>query len=162
MLSPATHRRVEAADKRFDRQPLAWSMTRLAPGPIAPVALTALLLALALSGCTAPGEQLVVNNHPGAFQLAGQVAGKTGTETYRWENSADQASVSWGGQVASGTFTLTIKDAAGKQVHSHSFGGTRQGSDSGATQTGTPGTWTIVVQFSSYTGQMALNVNAYG
>ncbi len=150
LVSPRT-------DNRLARWPVTQLMTR-----VVSFALGALLLALALSGCTAPGEQLVVNNDPGNFQLAGQVAGKSGTETYKWQNSANKASVSWGGQVASGSFSLTIKDADGQQVHSHSFGGTRQGSDSGATQTGTPGTWTIEVKFSSYTGQMALNVNSFG
>ncbi len=120
-----------------------------------------LLASFVLSGCTAPGEQLIVNNNPGAFQLAGQVAGKSGTETYEWQNNAQRASVSWGGQVASGSFTLSIKDAAGKQVHTHSFGGTAQGSDSGSTQSGAAGKWTITVTFSGYTGQMALNVNSF-
>ncbi|MGB0653089.1 MAG: hypothetical protein ACPGQL_07790 [Thermoplasmatota archaeon] len=115
--------------------------------------------AIVLSGC-AGFEQQSVSNTDNNFSYAGQVAGKSETETYDWKNSFSRAQVSWGGQSASGSFTVTIKDSLGNQVYSETFSGTQQGGGNMQTERGTPGTWEVKITFRDFTGQMGLAVQA--
>lgn len=117
-------------------------------------------LAIGLSGCT--GGQYACSSTSGAFSCGGQVANKSGSESFNWDNSGTRAMVAWGGQAASGSFTLSILDAAGKQVYSRNFSGTNQGGASENTATGASGTWTVRVTYSDFTGQMGLSVTGAG
>ncbi|MGB1586627.1 MAG: hypothetical protein ACPHID_06245 [Thermoplasmatota archaeon] len=110
-----------------------------------------------LAGCAG---QSAVNNNTNNFSYAGQAAGWDDVETYTWKNTMGTASVSWGGQVAEGSISVTIKDAAGKQVFSRGLSGQSQEGFSGDTASGLAGDWTIKLTFQDYTGQMGLNVRA--
>ncbi len=121
------------------------------------------MLATALSGCSG-AEQLVVQNNPGNFQMAGQVAGKSGSVSYTWDNPSNTAMVQWGGQSGSGAFTLSVRDAAGKTVYTNTISGASQGGSQQDTSSGKAGAWQIVLDFDSFTGQMGLQVlgDGYG
>ncbi len=89
----------------------------------------------------------------------GQAAAKTGKEDYLWSNPSPTARVSWGGQVATGTLHLVIKDACSvvKLDKTISNG---QGGDYGALPNGMPGKWLISFDFAAFTGQMGLSVTS--
>jgi hypothetical protein len=112
-----------------------------------------------LAGCTS--GQAGVANMTNNFSYGGQTAGKSGTETFTWENTMGKAMVSWGGQASKGSFTLTIQDAAGKQVYSGSQGA-GQGGMAGNTASGKAGSWVILLRFDDFTGQMGLSLVASG
>ncbi|MCA1818618.1 MAG: hypothetical protein ABR562_07120 [Thermoplasmatota archaeon] len=124
------------------------------------LAATAAIASLLLSGCAGAGPE-GVSNVQDAFSYGGQVSGKDGTQTFSWDNSQAKAMLSWGGQASSGTFTVNIQDAAGKQVYSGSMGPGQNGM-SGNTASGKAGSWTIVLNFHGFTGQMGLSVVAAG
>lgn len=119
--------------------------------------LALLMLATALSGCAGAG-QFGVSNQPGNFNMGGQVAGKTESLSYTWENPGSTAKVQWGGQSSSGTVQVSIRDAAGKTVYGSTFGGTGQGGASDSTSSGKAGQWQIVVEFNDFTGQVGLSI----
>jgi hypothetical protein len=81
---------------------------------------------------------------------------KSGTERYDWQNTGTAASVQWGGQ-GSGSFTVTIEDAAGQQVYSRSFGGGQAGSHD-TTSRGRAGLWHIDLTFTGFSGQGGLDI----
>lgn len=125
-------------------------------------------IALVIAGCMAGAEctagqgaggQQGVCNATDSFAYGGQVSDRSGTETYTWETTQDEARVSWGGQGASGSVTITIEDADGRQVYQETFS-EGQGSSSDTTDAGEAGEWTIRVSFSGYTGQMGLGITA--
>lgn len=125
-------------------------------------------VALVIAGCMAGAEctagqgaggQQGVCNATDSFAYGGQVSGKTGTESYTWENTASQARVSWGGQAGSGSVTITIQGADGKTVYQETFSGGQSGS-SDTTFSGEPGEWGIEIKFSGFTGQMGLGITA--
>ncbi len=125
-------------------------------------------VALVIAGCMAGAEctagqgaggQQGVCNATDSFAYGGQVSDRSGTETYTWENTQDTARVSWGGQAGSGSVTITIEDADGRQVYRQTFSG-GQGGSSETTDAGEPGEWTIRVSFTGYTGQMGLGITA--
>lgn len=96
-----------------------------------------------------PGIQPQITNNTDAFsyQLT-DLSGVAGTWNYTWQNTGTRAKVthaSDGG--ASGTATVTLRDAAGTQVYSGAF------TTSGETITapaGIAGAWTISVSYSGY------------
>lgn len=114
--------------------------------------LALLLPALLLAGCSAGGS---VSNNPDHFAYGGGAAGKSTTEVYEWGNSGTAAQVSWGGG-GTGTLTLTIQDAAGKQVFRRDLG---TGGVHERTLDGQPGTWRITLGFGNYNGGMGLNID---
>ena len=116
------------------------------------------LLAFALAGCA----QDAVSNQTDAFNYGGQVAGKSGTQTYTWKVTGSTVTVNWGGQSASGTFDLSLKDPLGQQVYFKSFGGTSQGGASNTLDNEKTGSWTVTLEFHDYTGQMGLSITAGG
>lgn len=124
--------------------------------PLACVAL-ALAATVTLSGCT--GANLGVSNNPGSFSLGGQTSGTSDTKSYDWQNPSTRAEIQFGGQAASGSFKVTIKDATGREVHSITFSSANEGY-SQRTDSGTPGTWKIVIDFRDFTGNVGLNINA--
>lgn len=120
-------------------------------------AFSILALAFLLAGCAG---QSAVSNQTNNFSYAGQAANWDEVETYTWTNTIGTAHVSWGGQVAEGSISVTIKDAAGKQVFSRGLSGQSQEGFSGDSSAGAPGDWTIKLTFQDYTGQMGLNIRA--
>jgi hypothetical protein len=122
--------------------------------PLAVVASLAVLVLL--SGCT----QAAVSNQTDHFSYSGQVAGVSDTKAYTWHNTVGKTAVSWGGQSASGTFTLTVKDAAGKVVYAKQVGGTQQGGVSDSSSSGLAGDWSVTLDFHDFTGQMGLSLDA--
>ncbi len=96
-----------------------------------------------------PGIQPQVINNTDAFsyQLT-NLATVSGTWDYTWQNTGTLAKVthaSDGG--ASGTATVTIRDAAGTQVYSGAFA---TSGETVSTPTGVAGAWTISVTYSGY------------
>jgi len=120
---------------------------------------TTLALTVMLSGCA---EQFAVSNQTNNLSIAGQAAGKGGSESWTWKNTVGSAQVSWGGQAAEGRMTLKIEDAAGKQVFSRSLSGTSQEGFDGPTSSGAPGDWKVTLRFDDFTGQMGLSIRAGG
>ena len=120
-----------------------------------PILLLGLLVVVSLSGCA----QVGVSNNTNSFSYGGQVAGKTDSISYEWKNTGSKANINWGGQAASGTMVLTIKDAAGANVFTKTISGASQSGSSDSTKSGKSGDWTITLSFNDFTGQMGLNVN---
>ncbi|MEA3203135.1 MAG: hypothetical protein QOI63_808 [Thermoplasmata archaeon] len=116
------------------------------------------LTAFALAGCA----QDSVSNQTNAFSYGGQVAGKSGTQRYTWKVTGGNVLVSWGGQSASGSFDLSLKDGAGNQVYIRSFSGTQQGGAAETLHNVKAGDWTVVLDFHGFTGQMGLSLTADG
>lgn len=116
------------------------------------------VVALAAAGCA----QDAVSNTADHFSYGGQVAGKSGSATYTWKVTGSAVTVSWGGQSASGSFDLVLKDGAGQQVYARSFGGAQQGGASETLRNVKAGEWTVTLSFHAFTGQMGLNLQASG
>lgn len=108
---------------------------------------------------SAGGGQASVSNNPGSFSYGGQAAAKTGKEDYLWSNPSPTARASFGGQVATGTLHLVIKDACGKKELDKTVA-SGQGGDYGALPNGRPGKWLISLEFTAFTGQMGLTVTS--
>ena len=83
-----------------------------------------------------------------AFQLTG-VTNSHGTLSYTWHNTGTMASIDRSSSISAGIVTLTVRDAAGAQVHQGPLNGT---TGSVATTAGAAGNWTIVVDFVDTTG----------
>jgi hypothetical protein len=105
------------------------------------------------------GGQSAVSNGPGAFSYGGQVAVKTANEDYPWTNPSPTARASFGGQAATGTLRIVVKDACSK-VEMDKTVGPGQGGDYGALPAGTPGKWLVSLEFSAFTGQMGLSITS--
>lgn len=124
-----------------------------------------LLMPLLLSGCAANcsgsqglGGQQGVCNEGDSFYF-GKQGSFMGTETHTWQNSGTKATVAWGGQ-GTGTVTVKIKDAAGKEVFSKDFSGAGQAGGTHATQVGKAGAWTITISAKvAFQGQVGVAVN---
>lgn len=102
------------------------------------------------------GAQSGVSNEPGQFAYGGQATLKLGTERYTWTNHAPVATLAWGGQTTTGTFTLVVEDACGVEVWRGDASALSQESGYERTTRGTAGDWTLTLQFTAYTGQMGL------
>jgi hypothetical protein len=116
------------------------------------------LTAFSVAGCA----QDAVSNMTDNFSYGGQVASKNGSASYTWKVTGANVMISWGGQSASGSFDLVLKDGQGNQVYTRSFSGASQG---GATETlhnVKTGDWTVTLSFHSFTGQMGLSLQASG
>jgi hypothetical protein len=116
------------------------------------------LCAFALAGCA----QDAVSNQTDAFSYGGQVAGKSGTQRYTWKVTGSTVGISWGGQSASGTMDLTLKDGQGQTVYTHSFTGASQSGVSDTRRNVKSGDWQVILDFHGFTGQMGLSLAASG
>ena len=117
---------------------------------------------LVLSGCTvsnSPGGQDAVSNQDNNFSYSTNAGMTTKTENFEWTNSGSKAAVHWSMNMGMGSASLTVKDAAGKQVFTKSFSGTGQQASSQTTTTGEAGEWTITVKLTGASGQIAFHVN---
>lgn len=108
----------------------------------------------------AGAQQSGVSNQPGSFSYSGQFAAKTGKEVYLWQNPSSGAYVQWGGQSAAGSVGLRVQDACGDEVYGKQYGGAQQTGAQEATGRGVPGEWALTFEFSSYTGQMGLQITS--
>ncbi|MHB8605593.1 MAG: hypothetical protein ACYDCK_10105 [Thermoplasmatota archaeon] len=111
------------------------------------------------AGCTDSGAS-GVSNQPNQFSYGGNACGRSARESYTWSNSATTAKVSWGGASSTGTLSLEVDDQAGRTVYTGTVAG---GGATGASTTsavGVPGSWTVVLTFSSFTGSMGLHVES--
>lgn len=99
-----------------------------------------------------------VSNNAGSFSDSGQVAGATGTAEYAWTDASGRGQISWGGQAGSGSLKLTLLDACGKQVYTHTWSAPSQGGVQENAQPGTPGKWLVRMEFTAFTGQMGLSI----
>lgn len=88
-----------------------------------------------------------------AFQVT-DVQDGSGHHVYAWSNGGAAATVDRSSAIGGGTVTLTIRDASGTVVHSDPL----TSSGSVVTGTGTPGSWTIEVDFSHATGTVNFRV----
>jgi hypothetical protein len=114
----------------------------------------AALAALALvvgcgDGPTAPGIQPQITNLTDAFSYqVSAVQSFTGTYTYTWQNTGTVAKITHASDAgATGTATLTVKDAAGTQVYSGELVSSGQPLTAPA---GVAGAWTVKVVYSNY------------
>jgi hypothetical protein len=124
----------------------------------APLVLALLVLAAALAGCTGVTGGREVTTTPDHFQYKGGGV-INGTEEFAWENSKSKATVTYQGG-GTGSLTLTLLDAAGKQVYQKGVRGTGGQTFTDTTAEGQPGTWTIRVHFEGVSGGMDLRVDA--
>jgi hypothetical protein len=126
------------------------------------LAVGAVLAALLMSGCSGSttGMQSGLVNSPNSFSYGGQLS-RDATDSMTWVNDHPAAQVSWGGQVASGSFTLTMHDSAGHQVYSKTYGTGQSGANE-QTSSGMSGDWTITMAFNNFSGQMGLSITGSG
>ena len=110
--------------------------------------LTTLLLACG-DGPTAPGIQPQITNIADAFSYqVTSIQSFTGSYNYTWQNSGTVAKITHASDAgATGTATLTVKDAAGTLVYSGQLVSSGQPLSSPA---GVAGAWTITVAYSDY------------
>jgi len=114
-------------------------------------ALTALVWVAACGdGPTAPGIQPQITNNTDAFSYqVSSIQNFSGTYSYTWQNTGTLAKITHASDAgATGTATLTVKDAAGTQVY---YSG--QLASSGqplSAPAGVAGAWTITVVYSNY------------
>ena len=114
------------------------------------------LVALSLAGCGSGSSPVQAQYQPQitnltdsfGFQLTGVTNGD-GSLSYSWQNTGTSASVDRSSNISSGTVTLTLRDAANVEVYKAALNGV---SGSVQTASGTPGNWTISVDFSQTTG----------
>jgi len=96
-----------------------------------------------------PGIQPQITNNTDAFayQLT-NLDNVTGTYNYTWQNTGTLAKVTHSSNAgATGTATLTLRDAAGTQVYSGVLASSGQPISSPA---GMPGAWTVTVTYAAY------------
>jgi len=113
----------------------------------------ALLAACSSSTSLAP-FQPQINNVADNFQFqATGVTNVTWTYTYIWSNSGDSATVNQATTITGGSATLTISDNSG-MLYSQSLSAN---GTFGMTK-GLPGSWTIKVVFTNYSGTVNFRV----
>lgn len=123
-------------------------------GTTAVVSRAAAIIALALvGGCgdapTAPGIQPQITNLTDAFSYqVSSIQNFSGTYSYTWQNTGTVAKITHASDAgATGTATLTVKDATGTQVYSGQLASTGQPLSAPA---GVAGAWTITLVYSGY------------
>jgi hypothetical protein len=114
----------------------------------------AAIITLALvAGCgdgpTAPGIQPQITNLTDAFSYqVSSIQNFSGTYNYTWQNTGTVAKITHASDAgATGTATLTVKDAVGTQVYSGQLVSTGQPLSAPA---GVAGAWTVTVVYANY------------
>lgn len=111
---------------------------------------------LALAGLAACGDPLApfqpeVTNAADSFQMqATGVQDVSLTRSYSWANSGTRATINHSTTVTMGAAQLTIRDAAGTIVYDRAL----VPSLNEASAVGTPGTWSIQLRLTSYSGTL--------
>lgn len=92
-----------------------------------------------------------ISNATDNFALqATAVAGVTSTQTYSWNNTGTRATVNHSTTTSAGTAQLTIRDATGTVVYTRVL----VPSLNEPTAQGMPGTWSIVLTMTTYSGTL--------
>ena len=122
--------------------------TALLPLRAAALAMLALIAACG-DGPTAPGIQPQITNLTDAFSYqVSAIQDFTGTSTYTWQNTGALAKITHASDAgATGTATVTVRDAAGTQVYS---GDLVSSGEPVTAPAGMAGAWTILVVYSNY------------
>lgn len=96
-----------------------------------------------------PGIQPQIVNNTDAFSFqVTSLNGVTGTYPYTWQNTGTLAKITHASNAgASGTATVTVRDAVGTQVYSGALATSGEPVSSPA---GVAGAWTITVTFTNY------------
>ena len=113
----------------------------------------ALSLLPALASCDDPlgPFQPEITNATDNFQLqATGVTAVTSTLTYSWANTGTRATVNHSTTTTAGNAQLTIRDAAGATVYDKAL----VPSLNEPTSVGMPGTWTIQLRLTTYSGTL--------
>ena len=114
------------------------------------VAVTTVLLA---GGCgddpTAPGIEPQITNLNDAFSYqVSSIQSFTGTHSYTWQNTGTVARITHASDAgATGSATLTVRDAAGTQVYS---GQLATSGEPLSDPVGVAGAWTITLVYADY------------
>ena len=100
-------------------------------------------------GPTAPGIQPQITNLTDAFSYqVSAIQNATAAYTYTWQNTGTTAKITHASDAgATGTATLTVRDAAGAQVYSGDLLSSGQPVTAPA---GIAGAWTIKIVYSNY------------
>lgn len=126
----------------------------LTRGRVAGLMLTA---TLSLAGCNdplAPFEPEITSATDNfQFQATG-VTAVTSTLSYTWANTGTRATVNHSTTVTAGTAELTIRDASGTVVYSKAL----VPSLNEPTAVGGPGSWTIQLRLTNYSGTLNFRV----
>jgi hypothetical protein len=109
------------------------------------------------SNTSSSGANVGCTSDTNTATFGGQATSNSGTASCSFTASMPQPSVSFAGQVTSGSVSVSITDAAGKTVYQAGLTGQNSASN-GKTSVGVPGTWTITVLMSSYTGNVGIVV----
>ena len=113
-------------------------------------AVTALAL---VAGCgddpTAPGIEPQITNLSDAFSYqVSSIENFSGTHSYTWQNTGTVAKITHASDAgATGSATLTVRDAAGAQVYS---GQLVSSGEPVTDPAGVTGAWTITIVYSGY------------
>lgn len=126
------------------------------PSAVAAVSLAA-ALSLAACGGSDPSPVLSPEYHPEivnltdsfSFQLT-NVTNGSASLSYGWQNTGTLASIDRSSAITAGLVTLTLRDAANVKVYEGPLNGV--GGSVSTAPAGTPGLWTIVVDFTGATG----------
>lgn len=114
----------------------------------------AVILGVGLIACSSnPLEpfQPEISNATDNFELqATAVVGVTSSQTYSWNNTGTRATINHSTTTSAGTAQLTIRDGTGTVVYTKVL----VPSLNEATAQGTPGTWTIVLTMTTYSGTL--------
>lgn len=113
-------------------------------------AVTAFVL---VAGCgdepTAPGIEPQITNLSDAFSYqVGSIQSFSGTYSYTWQNTGTVAKITHASDAgATGSATLSVRDAAGTQVYS---GPLATSGEPLTDPAGVPGAWAITIVYSAY------------
>lgn len=117
---------------------------------IPPAAVTALLLVGACGDDpTAPGIEPQITNLSDAFSYqVSSIQNFTGTYSYTWENTGTVAKITHASDAgATGSATLTVRDAEGTQVYS---GQLATSGEPLSAPVGVAGAWAITIVYTDY------------
>ena len=109
------------------------------------------------SDCSAVQDftsQVVICNHAGSFSYGYQALASTKSDSWPWKNPGTMVHVAFGGHIASGTVTIKIQDASGRDVYDESWTRMGQVGSAAGSLAGTAGMWTILLELHSVGGQV--------
>jgi hypothetical protein len=111
--------------------------------------ITLALVAACGDGPTAPGIQPQITNLTDAFSYqVSSIQNFSGTYNYTWQNTGTVAKITHASDAgATGTATLTVKDAVGTQVYSGQLASSGQPLSAPA---GVAGAWTVTLVYVNY------------
>jgi hypothetical protein len=111
--------------------------------------ITLALVAACGDGPTAPGIQPQITNLTDAFAYqVSSIQNFSGTYNYTWQNTGTVAKITHASDAgATGTATLTVKDAVGTQVYSGQLASSGQPLSAPA---GVAGAWTVTLVYVNY------------